>query len=170
MITHTHELEHHGIKGMRWGIRRYQNEDGSLTDKGIKRYAEKGYAEDSYKRNTTKLGKAYDRYTGAHKIQGKIQADISSKKKNQQRAEQYLNDHNKIKHPVTKKDISGKRKIDYKEVAYRGQKIVNKMALMSITDDIFYGGAGKKTVQQMGRKATEAYLKKHGSERVIWMD
>lgn len=30
---------HHGIKGMRWGIRKYQNKDGSLTDLGKKRYA-----------------------------------------------------------------------------------------------------------------------------------
>ena len=31
-------LYHHGIKGMRWGIRRYQNADGSYTDAGMKRY------------------------------------------------------------------------------------------------------------------------------------
>lgn len=31
-------LEHHGIKGMRWGIRRFQNKDGSLTSAGEKRY------------------------------------------------------------------------------------------------------------------------------------
>lgn len=36
-IYKTNELYHHGIKGMKWGIRRYQNKDGSLTDAGKKR-------------------------------------------------------------------------------------------------------------------------------------
>lgn len=31
-------LAHHGIKGQKWGIRRYQNYDGSLTQAGVKRY------------------------------------------------------------------------------------------------------------------------------------
>ena len=33
------ELYHHGVKGMHWGIRRYQNPNGSLTDLGKKRLA-----------------------------------------------------------------------------------------------------------------------------------
>lgn len=33
----NNELYHHGIKGMRWGIRRYQNKDGSLTQEGKSR-------------------------------------------------------------------------------------------------------------------------------------
>lgn len=33
-------LEHFGIKGQRWGIRRFQNEDGSLTPEGQKRYGD----------------------------------------------------------------------------------------------------------------------------------
>lgn len=33
----NYQLYHWGIKGMRWGVRRYQNKDGSLTDAGKKR-------------------------------------------------------------------------------------------------------------------------------------
>ena len=33
------ELLHTGVKGMKWGVRRYQNKDGSLTPLGKKRYA-----------------------------------------------------------------------------------------------------------------------------------
>ena len=47
-------LQHHGILGMKWGVRRYQNYDGSLTQRGVKRYrtAEKIYGEkkDIYKK------------------------------------------------------------------------------------------------------------------------
>ena len=35
------ELYHHGVKGQRWGFRRYQNADGSLTPAGKKRYGTK---------------------------------------------------------------------------------------------------------------------------------
>ena len=35
-----YELYHHGILGQKWGIRRFQNEDGSLTEAGKKRYSE----------------------------------------------------------------------------------------------------------------------------------
>ena len=41
-------LAHHGILGMKWGIRRYQNKDGSLTPAGKRRYA----------RNDIKVGKS----------------------------------------------------------------------------------------------------------------
>lgn len=35
-------LIHYGIKGQKWGIRRYQNPDGSLTSAGRKRYSDSG--------------------------------------------------------------------------------------------------------------------------------
>lgn len=37
-MYYAHELYHHGIKGQKWGVRRYRNEDGSLTPLGKKHY------------------------------------------------------------------------------------------------------------------------------------
>lgn len=36
--SYRDSLSHHGIKGMKWGVRRFQNPDGSLTSQGRKRY------------------------------------------------------------------------------------------------------------------------------------
>lgn len=67
-------LKHSGIKGMKWGVRRYQNKDGSLTDAGKKRYYKEadaghydkeGYNGTRYK--TTKKGKKEVLYADAEK-------------------------------------------------------------------------------------------------------
>ena len=36
-VIYTTELYHHGVKGQKWGVRRYQNPDGTLTKRGAKR-------------------------------------------------------------------------------------------------------------------------------------
>lgn len=43
------EFYHHGIKGQKWGVRRYQNADGSLTPEGQKRY-DRDVAENNMKK------------------------------------------------------------------------------------------------------------------------
>lgn len=45
----SNELYHHGVKGMKWGVRNYQNPDGSLTAEGRRRY---GFDENSSFKNT----------------------------------------------------------------------------------------------------------------------
>lgn len=53
------ELRHHGVKGMKWGVRRYQNKDGSLTAAGRERYAK----DRRYKRTIEKYAKSGKAYT-----------------------------------------------------------------------------------------------------------
>ncbi len=43
---YEYELYHHGIKGQKWGVRRYQSKDGSLTPAGKKRYSNKEIRQD----------------------------------------------------------------------------------------------------------------------------
>lgn len=51
----TNYLSHHGIKGQRWGVRRYQNADGSLTSEGKARLG--NYKE----KENQKISKKYDK-------------------------------------------------------------------------------------------------------------
>ena len=51
------ELHHHGIKGMRWGVRRYQNKDGSLTSAGKMRVKRLQRAIDANDRDVADLKK-----------------------------------------------------------------------------------------------------------------
>ena len=65
------ELYHHGIRGMKWGVRRYQNADGSLTKAGKKRYL----TEENFER--VQAAKANARYAKARrKEDAKTQAEI----------------------------------------------------------------------------------------------
>ena len=37
LISEEDHIAHHGIKGQKWGVRRFRNEDGTLTEAGKKR-------------------------------------------------------------------------------------------------------------------------------------
>lgn len=83
-------LYHHGIKGQKWGIRRYQNEDGTLTAEGRERYgigkngwlSKQGIA--NYKSDLKDLHKRFDDYTSNMDITEKRKAlfEFSDERKN----------------------------------------------------------------------------------------
>jgi hypothetical protein len=67
-VVKVDDIYHHGIKGQRWGVRRYQNKDGSLTPAGQKRLEKKDakWAHKNYDKIASKarkdVSKELDRY------------------------------------------------------------------------------------------------------------
>jgi hypothetical protein len=99
----NHELYHWGVKGMKWGVRRYQNQDGSLTPAGQKRY-DRDKRENAGKKKGDKVGAADpDRWVREDLTRSKRLADetsqMSGKLKN-------INDREMRNRPKAKMDLS----------------------------------------------------------------
>lgn len=149
-----YEIYHHGTKGMRWGIRRYQNKDGSLTAAGRKRYTNKDGS-------LNERGKKY-----VAKEEARLKAE-KAKLKNQQRTDAKLNKLDEMRKKINGSDDSAaatpKKKpaseMNDKELQDKVNRLRNEDAYNDLSKKLGYDGpATELDAKIAGMKKQKEYL------------
>lgn len=158
------KLMHYGVLGMKWGVRRYQNADGTLTPKGRKKY---------YEKSTNKLSKS------GKKLQS-IVRDTASK--NTDILKEYDEESNKLKSTKTneharklindinkKYDIYKKSKEEYEKTGSVKKKRLMELKYRDYEDSLgTLESANKRDVDRLyakyKQKLAEKTLEDLGSE------
>lgn len=150
------ELYHHGIKGMRWGVRRFQNEDGTLTAQGRQRY--KDYRSDQSTRRSLTRHVAADKKN--LKARGEAMNEVTKN---------YNDAQEQMRKASSKVFISGKKR----------QELVDEAAanLTKAGEELEKRRADLNRAERIYNKDAEALFKhvddmtkKYGSENVKSLD
>lgn len=130
-------IEHHGVKGQKWGVRRYQNEDGSLTKSGLKRYSSNSVGKAT--KSLNRIEKENAKLATKSAI-SKIKAQKAYQKGNDKAYEKHMNQSKeaeksiKAGNQLTKKLVSDAKKngftvnsIDKTRYTHVGRQIVGNL-------------------------------------------
>ena len=159
------ELYHHGIMGMKWGVRRYQNEDGSYTAAGRARY---GVSGSRIGTGRTNLRRAYENERNLpanvrerenyKRTQKEVQNSLKKEKSNdqtrkQRRAQKMYERVHSVRDDDARMDRMSRRQLKSLEKAERYYKEV---------------AAGKKPTQRRGiiKRNSDWYRSMNKTQRV----
>ena len=140
-IHYDSVIEHHGIKGQKWGVRRYQNPDGTLTPLGRKKLGR-------LERRVSKLGNTVKQSRSRYMT-------IAKKKKNGTATSKELREYDKLSSALRKSSKNLKRvssELDSKKKTLEESKPAQKSI-----DEVIKSGT-KKEVLARGNEMTVAQL------------
>jgi len=149
------ELQHFGVKGMKWGVRNYQNKDGSLTSAGRRQAAKNEYK---------KAKKDYKQTLKANKLSFK--QTVMAGASNERARKNYINKENKAalnkmdkkaQYAASKKSNTAKaEKAEIKSYA----KTMRKSGLSGSVNDQRYGGRSTKIYKHLEKTKGREYADK----------
>lgn len=126
-MPYTEELYHHGIRGQKWGVRRFQNADGTLTNLGRKRYVKTMGSERQQKRDTKDAKKILGSdaiYAQSNSAQQSRRID---KLNNKISKNQYLEKTNKVDKYKNKLSAAEEKRSQYEKLANHYQDELGKI-------------------------------------------
>lgn len=149
-------LSHHGIKGQRWGIRRFQFKDGKLTIAGRKRYSENG---------TETKGNSANKKSGKSKKKGSASNEPTQKKDVKKMSDQEIRDAiNRAKLENEYKQYFGSPEQEHKVSA--GRQLVNQAAKKILLEPAI-DAAAKGVRTSLDKAVTNSLTKKEESVRKL---
>ena len=159
------ELKHWGVKGQKWGVRRYQNRDGSLTPAGQKRYnkeMEKLKAEEKILKNKARTQAKLGKLDAKRQELDELKKQVSGKKNEAEvktkPAKKSLKDmsDDELRTKLNRIDMEKRYSELTQPQKTKGQKfiatVIKEMAVPAATD--------------LGKQLTKSFLTKYLNEKV----
>ena len=161
-MNNVNELYHFGIKGQKWGVRRYQNEDGSLTPAGKKHYG--NMSDDKLQKSLYKQVKKaranqsdWSNQWNVNNTIGKNSKAVEDRYRKDVKKFQSSDEYKKAMRKIAELDKkAGRGEISQDQYDKQYINIRKSMYSPDLDTSVRY--------TDNGRKYSEAYLKKYGND------